>query len=283
MNVRTLRGFVHAQTAWEGANVSCIATDEGLVLVDTPLLPEDIEAWRAFVVGLAPDGPRFVVNTDHHFDHVLGNRRLGGTVISHRAARDEVLRDGGTLREAMIDAFPSRTPEQKRFIVAEPLVAAHVTLERGLSLHLGGREIRLIHTPGHTPATLCVHLPEDGILLTGDGLTAELHPYKGQACFADWLASLALLDGLDADLIVPGHGEVCTKRELSRMVKYLEELIGITRGCLSDGLPKDHAVREARSRLLGYFPVEPGLEQTVEQMFDEGTARLYDELGGVAR
>jgi cyclase len=278
MSAQILKGYVHTETAYEGANVSCIDTDEGAVLVDTPLLPGDAEEWQRLVAGTNRRGVRFVVNTDHHFDHVVGNHRFGGTVITHSAARLEMLKEGGTLREAMAGAHPGRTPEQIAFILSEPLVPAHITLDTSLTLHVGGRTIEVCHTPGHTAGTVCVHIPEDRILITGDNVTAALHPYKGQANFSQWEQTLARLEQFDPEIIVPGHGEVCTKVDLQRLITYFRELRRTTADLMGRGLNRDQVVDEVRERLLGFFPIDPLFQDRARLMFDEGTGRLYDEI-----
>jgi len=40
----------------------------------------------------------------------------------------------------------------------------------GAELAIGDRTLHLLHTPGHNPAHLCLHDPEDGLLFTGDTL-----------------------------------------------------------------------------------------------------------------
>lgn len=71
--------------------------------------------------------------------------------------------------------------------------------------------LRVLATPGHTPDSVCLHLPIDRVLLTGDtvlgsGMTVIAHP---EGCLADYLTSLERLAVLvDSDLLLPGHGPV---------------------------------------------------------------------------
>jgi glyoxylase-like metal-dependent hydrolase (beta-lactamase superfamily II) len=75
----------------------------------------------------------------------------------------------------------------------------------------------VVLTPGHTFGHCVLHFPERGALLTGDALVT-LDPYTANvgpqvvsaAATADIdqaFASLDVLDGLDADVLLPGHGE----------------------------------------------------------------------------
>ena len=74
-----------------------------------------------------------------------------------------------------------------------------------------------VHTPGHTEGHTMFHLPSQGLLFTGDGLiTMDLlgsatGPQMIEQRFNNdhqqAIASLDHVAGLDADLILPGHGE----------------------------------------------------------------------------
>lgn len=75
-------------------------------------------------------------------------------------------------------------------------------------LRLGDKDFRVIHTPGHSEDSICLFCPETKILFTGDTLyrisdTAGCYP----ACYAP---SLERLRSLEAQTILPGHGEPIT-------------------------------------------------------------------------
>jgi glyoxylase-like metal-dependent hydrolase (beta-lactamase superfamily II) len=87
-------------------------------------------------------------------------------------------------------------------------------LAGGDTVSLGGLEIRVLGTPGHTADSLSFLLPADGALLTGDtvlgrGSTLVAHP---DGRLADYLASLESLRELAergaARVVLPGHGGV---------------------------------------------------------------------------
>jgi glyoxylase-like metal-dependent hydrolase (beta-lactamase superfamily II) len=277
MSAQTLKNRIYTEIEYDGANVSCIDTGEGLVLIDTPLLQKDISHWQGFVAGLNDKDVRYIINTDHHFDHIIGNKQLGGTVIMHEAARAAMLTEGMTLRESMAGMSPGRTQEETDFILSEPLIPAHITFSDEMTLHLGCT-FRLIHTPGHTPGTICVHLVEDKVLFTGDNVVVGSHPYKGQGNFGDWLATLKRLEEMPADTIVPGHGEVCDKAGLKQVIRYFEELLTMTKDLLEKGVPREDVVAQVRDGLLGCYEIEPEMKEGAEAIFDEGTRRLCDEL-----
>ncbi|MEV6589870.1 MBL fold metallo-hydrolase [Streptomyces acidicola] len=79
---------------------------------------------------------------------------------------------------------------------------------------VGGLELRVVSTPGHTADSLCFHLPADRAVLTGDtilgrGTTVVAHP---DGRLGDYLDSLRRLRSLTVDdgvhTVLPGHGPV---------------------------------------------------------------------------
>ncbi|WP_317444599.1 MBL fold metallo-hydrolase [Streptomyces collinus] len=79
---------------------------------------------------------------------------------------------------------------------------------------VGGLELRVVPTPGHTSDSLCFHLPADRAVLTGDtilgrGTTMVAHP---DGRLGDYLDSLRRLRSLTVDdgvhTVLPGHGPV---------------------------------------------------------------------------
>ncbi|MGW4200759.1 MBL fold metallo-hydrolase [Streptomyces sp. NPDC004726] len=87
-------------------------------------------------------------------------------------------------------------------------------LAAGASIRVGGLELRVVPTPGHTADSLCFHLPADRAVLSGDtvlgrGTTVVAHP---DGRLGDYLDSLRRLRSLTVDdgvrTILPGHGPV---------------------------------------------------------------------------
>ncbi|MDR3659055.1 MAG: MBL fold metallo-hydrolase [Mycobacterium sp.] len=81
-------------------------------------------------------------------------------------------------------------------------------------LTVGGVEIRAIHTPGHSPGSVCWHVPDLGALISGDTLFHGGPGATGRS-FSDFptiLASIAeKLGQLPADTVVyTGHGDTTT-------------------------------------------------------------------------
>jgi cyclase len=280
MGIERVSERIHANVEWDGSNVACIDTGEGAVLVDTPMLPQHIAQWKEFALGLNPKGIRYIVITHAHFDHIIGCRELGGTVIMHEKGRERLFEPGATLRETMAALDPNRTEEEVEFILSEPLIPPEITMGRELTLHLGETTLRLRHVGGHSADSIVVHALEDRVLMTGDNLTSASHPYKGHARFADWIEALETMNTLDVGTVVPGHGEICGPDEIGRFIDYMRRLWKTTSELMEEGLSCDDVVAGVRDGMFGHFEVEPERLETAQSMFDLGTRRLYQEIAG---
>jgi cyclase len=256
MGIEKITGRIHANVEYDGTNVACVDTEEGVVLVDTPMLPKDIAQWKSFVLGLSPKGIRYIVITHAHFDHIIGCNQLGGTVIMQRTGRETLFEEDATLRESMAGLSPDRTREEVDFILSEPLIASEITMEKELTLNLGDTTLALHHVGGHN---------------------------KGHACFGDWIKALEYMNTLDVETVVPGHGEICGKDEIGRFIDYMRALWSITDDLVKRGVSCEDTVGRVADQLFGHFEVEPARLEAARMMFDQGTERLYREIRGQQR
>jgi cyclase len=278
MGIEPITKNVYANVEWDGSNVACIDTTEGVVLVDTPMLPKDIAQWKQFVLGLNPKGIKYIVATHTHFDHIMGCNQLGGAVIMHQTGRASLFGEDATLRESMAGMGPNRTDEEVEFILSEPLVPSEITMNERLTLNLGETTLELHHVGGHSVDSLMVYAVEDRILMPGDNITSGRHPYKGRACFSDWIRALEYMDTFRVDTVIPGHGEVCGKDEIQRFIDYLRGLWNLTSKLVKEGKAVDHIVRTVHDEMFDQFETEPERLEAAKAMFDLGTKRLYEEI-----
>ncbi|MDE2774172.1 MAG: MBL fold metallo-hydrolase [Gemmatimonadota bacterium] len=92
------------------------------------------------------------------------------------------------------------------FFNAVTPVPPRTTLTRRLTLHRDGRTVRVLFLGrAHTGGDVIVHLPDDGVLITGDMLGSN-PPYMGDSYPIEWTETLEQLKRLEFDWIVPGHG-----------------------------------------------------------------------------
>src|SRR3954470_18964583 len=82
--VQRVTPHVFTSTEIRGCNPSYVVTSAGVVVIDTPQLPTKAVAMREQAEA---EGPiRFVINTEHHVDHIFGNYwfKGAGEVVHHQ-------------------------------------------------------------------------------------------------------------------------------------------------------------------------------------------------------
>ncbi|MCB0092394.1 MAG: hypothetical protein KDE54_31110, partial [Caldilineaceae bacterium] len=66
---------IFINTHYRGCTPGFVHTEEGIILVDAPLIPKQAIDWREQIEQQYPGDPLlYIINTDHHRGHALGNQ-----------------------------------------------------------------------------------------------------------------------------------------------------------------------------------------------------------------
>ena len=211
--MQTVTPRVYTDTTQRGCNPSFVVTSDGVVVIDTPQLPTKAVAMRREAEAHGPI--RYVINTEHHVDHIFGNYyfRGAGPVIAHvEVARNFMLATQhpspyAYAREALPTDDPAGVaifPDEETYF-QDPNRPA-ITFTQDLTLKVGGHTFELLFTPGHTVGQIAVHVPEERVVFTGDTIFCECQTWLYVSNVDQWLAALDRIRALDVDHVVPGHG-----------------------------------------------------------------------------
>jgi glyoxylase-like metal-dependent hydrolase (beta-lactamase superfamily II) len=90
-----------------------------------------------------------------------------------------------------------------------PVFEPQILLQEG-DLAVGGRKFQVIHTPGHSPGSICLYWPERKALFTGDvvfshGLGRTDLPGGSGPTLKE---SIRRISALEVEYLLPGHGDV---------------------------------------------------------------------------
>jgi hydroxyacylglutathione hydrolase len=93
----------------------------------------------------------------------------------------------------------------------------HILLQEG-DLQIGDMALQVLHTPGHSPGSICLYWPEEKSLFTGDLIfnqgigRTDLPGGNGQVL----KESIRKTSTLDVEILLPGHGDVISGRDAVR-------------------------------------------------------------------
>jgi cyclase len=272
-----IQGNVHVELISPGCNVGIIATEKGTLIVDTPLVSRQAEAINDALVTAGHDPVRFISLTHHHHDHILGTGLFGDDVliIGNRATYANMARHNPAVVEAWIKTWTWENQDDVEEILAARISLPDVVFDERLTLYLGSTEIRLIPLPGHVPGSTGVFVPSAGVLITGDALFNDHHPYTGQANFQVWFESLAEMKNLKAQHIITGHGPVCGDEAIDKQQRYMEKAMEIRakwNPAEGEGAIPPGAVDE----LLAFYPLHGRPVAILRERVIEGIRIAWD-------
>jgi len=259
--MQTYRDRILVETEYIGANVSCIVTAKGLVLIDSPFLPPDARDWSEKIKAETGKEIAYLINTDHHYDHVMGNTFLTENTICHEAAARGMgyLRDKTALKDIIKGSFPDVLKNFETDIdnlnIVPPLISFHKTM----TLNMGDATITLEFAGGHSPGTILIQFEEEKAVFTGDNVEGQF-PFLGQARFKPWRETLNKILSMDIDLVIPGHGPVGGMEMVEKYSVFFRRLEDEVREMNEKGLSVDQMAEE--TDLISFFPVEgPSTEE----------------------
>ena len=274
---------VFTDTTQRGCNPSFVVTSEGVVVIDTPQLPTKAVAMRQAAEAHGPI--RYLINTEHHVDHIFGNYYFRGTgpVVAHvEVARNFMLLTQHPSPYAYAqEAIPTDDPEGAAIFPDEETYfrdpnRPSITFSEDLTLKVGGHTFELIYTPGHTVGQIAVYVPEERVVFPGDTVFCECQTWLYVSDVDQWLQSLERLRRLEIDHLVPGHGPVTTKAYLDVQRAFLMEWVTTVALGVARGWSKEECI--ARISFADRFPVDVGQGHMMEHIQRENVAALYDKL-----
>lgn len=172
-----------------------------------------------------------VVNTHANGDHWWGNELVADAeIIASRACRDEMEHDIKPADLAGLRSITGLGPGADYFrerVAAFDFATVTPTFpnrvfEKLLSLEVGGVGVELVEVgPAHTLGDTLVHVPRAKTVFTGDILFIDGTPIMWQGPVGNWIAACERILGMNADVIVPGHGPITDDDGVRAVRDYL--------------------------------------------------------------
>ncbi len=192
--------------------------EERAALIDTGNGIGDI---KSLVDGLT-ELPVTVVNTHTHGDHIGGNHQFSEVAVydsgfsrenaKHGRSREQMghYLDGDMVWKPFPPLFDRDGWRIHPFKVTR-------WLRDGDIVGLGGRELEIIHTPGHSPDSVCILDRVNRIFWTGDTFyPAPIYVYSPTTSLDQFIDSFSKMAGLlpHYDWVVPSHNEPRVEKRL---------------------------------------------------------------------
>jgi glyoxylase-like metal-dependent hydrolase (beta-lactamase superfamily II) len=217
MTVQRLRGGINVVVG-SGGNVAVLPGPDGVLLVDSGIVGRRV---AESVAGISEAPVQHVINTHWHFDHTDANawwHSHGAVITAHENTRKHM-------------ATTTRVEDWDFTFPPAPQGALPTSLFSGeQSLQVNRMKIEMKHyEPAHTDSDISVYFPEVDVLHVGDTLWNGVYPFvdysSGGSIDGTIRAAEDNLARVSADtIVVPGHGPVGSKAELS---EYRDMLVAV--------------------------------------------------------
>ncbi len=211
-----------------GGNIGVLIGNDGVILVDDQFAPLADKIKKA-VASISDKPIRFIVNTHFHGDHSDGNKVFGGEgaiIVAHENAR----------KRLATDYFFTAFKQEQKAMSYEGL--PKITFSQSLSFNMNGETVQVIHVKdAHTDGDVAIYFKESNVLHTGDAFVRYGLPFiddQGGGTIDGMIngAEQMLKMINDETKIIPGHGQISSKKDLQDYKNMLQTV----RNRVADGI-----------------------------------------------
>lgn len=215
-----------------GGNIAISAGTEGVFMIDAQFSPLS-EKISTAIKGISDKPVKYLMNTHWHGDHTGGNENFskkGATIIAHNNVRTRMAKG------QIIQAFGRQVPP------APEMSLPHITFDDDITFHLNGEQVYAFHVHNaHTDGDAIVYFMNSNVIHLGDTY------FNGNYPFLD-VSSGGSIDGMiksanqvlflinDDTKIIPGHGPLSNKEELTAYRNMLMEIRDNVKNAMASGM-----------------------------------------------
>jgi glyoxylase-like metal-dependent hydrolase (beta-lactamase superfamily II) len=211
VTVQALRGNIHVLQG-SGGNIAVFNGPDGILMVDAGIAVSQ-EKIKSALSAISSKKLKYLIDTHWHFDHADGNEwvhNAGATIIAHENTKKNLSK---TI--TVKDWNYTFKPHTKAGLPT-------VMFQKDYTLKFNGANIQMkYYPPAHTDSDISVYFPEADILHVADTWWNAYYPFIDHDSGGN-------LDGMinacthnlavttNKTLIIPGHGAVGNRSELSQ-------------------------------------------------------------------
>src|SRR4030088_2691375 len=235
---------LHFLFEYSGSNVVVLTTNDGVLVIDTRQHPRDGEDLLARIRKITDKPIKWVINSHFHGDHHFGNppfKTAGATFI----AQSETARIMAQVQPKEL-ARRGNFFKSRGFDPAEvKLVLPDVTFDSEMTIQLGGREIRLAYLgPGQQAGDTFVFFPHARMVFTTGMFGPRSMPNMAFTPSVEgWLKLLDRLAAMDADKILPAHGDVSTSKDVKELAAMVADEYATVQEAIAKGTTLEDALQ----------------------------------------
>jgi glyoxylase-like metal-dependent hydrolase (beta-lactamase superfamily II) len=181
-----------------------LVTPEGIIVTD-PINSDAAQWLKAELVKRFNQPVKYLIYSHDHVDHIAGGEVFADSavVVAHEKARVDII-------------------GEKR-----PTAIPDITFSDQMTIELGGKTVELTYVGrGHSDNMIVMRFPAERVLFAVDFIPVKAVAWKNMtdAYIPDWMDAIKLVETMNFDILVPGHGPIGTKADASAFRGYMETL-----------------------------------------------------------
>ncbi|HOO31763.1 MAG TPA: MBL fold metallo-hydrolase [Thermotogota bacterium] len=244
------KGIIVFDNPYGGSNITAITTGEGTLVVDSSLFPSKAAEVVLYIKRLMKSEVIMLTNTHYHPDHSFGNSGINAPLLASEKTEGYL--------SMMNHEYIDQVTKKDSALLDEDIKIVHpaITFKKEHTLTLGDLRIEFELAGGHTPDSTIIRIPERKVIILGDLLVSEYHPeIVMDSNVEKWIKILKQLKREKAKWFITGHGKVCNRLEIDRMISYLQKTAALgefvnTPETIVEALGQDSNFRDRKMQSL---------------------------------
>jgi cyclase len=244
MTMKKLRDGIYADTdGMNGGNYGAIILDDEILMIDSGMIHTKSRTSKEFLESEIGLPIKKLIFTHSHSDHVFGAQSFEPVLLiasmpTRRQCQENL--NSEWKHKNLLERYSQVKNEQPELWEAlQNLVIRLPDIVFNGEIAIGSkRQVQARLTGGHTAGSSVVISHDNSTIFVGDLIFSGQFPYGGDSsCDPDrWIEALDEICKMEFKTIIPGHGPVCTQKDLADYYMALTELRHNVKAALQKGI-----------------------------------------------
>ncbi len=183
-----------------------LVTDNGIIATD-PINAEAAEWLKAELKQRFDQDVTYLIYSHDHADHIAGGEVFAdtATIVAHAVAKADIVGE------------------------ERPTAVPNITFQDSMTLEHGGKTVELSFVGrNHSDNSIVMNFLDERTLFAVDFIPVKAIAFADfpDAYVEEWIDSLEVVEGMDFDILAPGHGPLGDKSDVTAFREYMEDLHG---------------------------------------------------------
>lgn len=174
-----------------GLIAGIVRTENGTVLIDSPVRKDEASSWRGATARMVTGHPKYMILLDTNYDRLLSVKGTDCVVVAHSESIAPLRSRFGNRQNTEESNSAQENYEQAGS--ANRILPPEINFETDLTLYVDDLSVELEHHPGSNYAGIWAAIPERKVVFIGDTVIVDQPPFLAYSNPEIWEEDLKLL------------------------------------------------------------------------------------------